>query len=378
MKIVKLDLLRPGVWKDKTGKVIEVTKDTINKIVDATKKFTYQDDTLPIVKGHPKEDDPAYGWVKKSNIAVDENGHLVATLSEDEFTDEAFVEDVKKKKFKNISIATRKDGSLRHIGFFGAKTTAINGLEPVQLAEEDDEIFLFDSYSFAENEESLAVELGDYEMNDYPFRTIRRMFTRLKTFLAEKYGAEEANKLFPDYELDETGEAPRIYKRVSNNMLYAEEELDKLIYSETNKDGNMDTIEKLKAQNEQLKQSVTQLKSDLENANNSLTQAQREKALNAAYQFCESDEMKKRISPAMKNKIAYLMVELEETGEFEFAETDGENETTAKAKAVETFKEILKGLPELELGEEVITGTSEDGLKGDRAIGEQIASFINN
>lgn len=376
MKQVKLDLLRPGVWKDRTGKVIKITSGIISKIAEATKKYSYQDDTLPIVKGHPKDDDPAFGWVNKSNVSVDENGHLVASLSEDDFTDDTFVEDVKKKKFKNISIATRKDGSLRHIGFFGAKTTAVNGLEAVQLAEED-EVFLFDDYSFAESEDSLSVELGDYEMNDYPFRNIRRMFTRLKTFLAEKYGAEEANKLFPDYELDETGEAPRIYKRVTNDMLYAEEELDKIIFSETNKGGKMETIEQLKAQNEELQQNISQLKGDLDSANNSLTQAQREKALNAAYQFCESDEMKKRISPAIKNKIAHLMVELEETGEFEFAEMDGEKEITAKAKAVDTFKEILKGLPELQLSEEVITGNGEDNLKGDRAIGEQIASYVN-
>lgn len=85
----------------------------------------------PIVVGHPKSDDPAFGWVKGVTF---EDGNLYA---EPHQVDEAFAEMVADGKFKKVSAAFYAPGSannptpgsyhLRHVGFLGAQPPAVKG-----------------------------------------------------------------------------------------------------------------------------------------------------------------------------------------------------------------------------------------------------------
>jgi hypothetical protein len=99
-------------------------------------------DPAPLVVGHPKLDDPAYGWV--AGLAMDGDA-LVATP---EKIEASFAEMVRDGRYPKVSArfyppthpANPKPGAwyLKHIGFLGAHAPGIKGLGTVQFADGDD------------------------------------------------------------------------------------------------------------------------------------------------------------------------------------------------------------------------------------------------
>lgn len=87
---------------------------------------------VPLVVGHPKTEDPAYGWAKKFGR---EGDTLYAEVEE---IDPEFAQLVNDGKFRNVSISLNKDMSLRHIGFLGATPPAVKGLKPAKFSDGED------------------------------------------------------------------------------------------------------------------------------------------------------------------------------------------------------------------------------------------------
>lgn len=88
----------------------------------------------PLVIGHPKMEDPAFGWVETIMRAGDK---LLAKFKQIE---PSFASMVNEGRFKNISVRLRKTDqgwTLRHVGFLGATAPAVVGLKPVQFSNED-------------------------------------------------------------------------------------------------------------------------------------------------------------------------------------------------------------------------------------------------
>ncbi|GAB6170775.1 phage protease [Paradesulfitobacterium aromaticivorans] len=88
----------------------------------------------PLVVGHPKTEDPAFGWVETVKRSGDK---LLAKFKQVEPT---FAEMVNQGRFKRVSVRLRKTDTgwaLRHVGFLGAAAPAVEGLKPIQFSEED-------------------------------------------------------------------------------------------------------------------------------------------------------------------------------------------------------------------------------------------------
>lgn len=363
MKKIKLDLLRPGKWRDKSGKLIDVTRDMINKVAAATKKYAYQNNKFPFTIGHPKDDSPAYGYGDKSKVSVDERGHLQLEASEEDFSNE-LVQLVKDKKFSTLSVKTRKDGSLRHVAFLGAAAPAVTGLDPVEFAEEDEDgmIFEFSELDVHDNNEELSVEFAEYEVSRYPFRNIQNIFRNIKNWWIEEYGKDEADKILPEYLVESSGEAPRVFTP-AKEMAFSEQ---------INNEDEMKLSPEVQQQLDDANAKIADLTGKLETATTELTAGEREKKFNSALAFCEGEEMQNRIPPAIgANQVANLMVELEGVGELEFSE----GEETKKVAAVDTFKAILKQLPEMEFSEMATGGKNDAEIKAAQSIGDDIAKM---
>ena len=98
-------------------------------------------DPAPLVIGHPKTDDPAYGWV--GSLAVD-GDMLVATPSR---VVPSFAETVREGSYAKVSAqfyppghpaSPNPDGYyLKHVGFLGAHAPGVKGLGTVSLADGD-------------------------------------------------------------------------------------------------------------------------------------------------------------------------------------------------------------------------------------------------
>ena len=133
------EVFRVGNHKDSKGREIIVTKDMLDTIAGS-----YDKDKLPapIVVGHPKSNDPAYGWIKNFSVTGDR------LLAHPEEVDPEFEKLVQDGRFKSRSISlyglnntsNPVPGILypRHIGFLGAQPPAVSGLKPVEFAGPDD------------------------------------------------------------------------------------------------------------------------------------------------------------------------------------------------------------------------------------------------
>lgn len=126
-----IEVFKTGKHTDANGNSAEYTADDIAQIATKYNESIDADSSsvAPIVKGHPKTDDPAYGWVERLKVTGEK---LLAKVKD---IVPEFAEEVKAGRFKKVSIALYPGNMLRHIGFLGAMAPAIKGLEPASFAD---------------------------------------------------------------------------------------------------------------------------------------------------------------------------------------------------------------------------------------------------
>lgn len=164
-------------------------------IVDMAASYDPAVYEAPLVVGHPKTDEPAYGWVGALEA---KDGKLLASPRQ---VDPAFAELVRAGRFKKVSASfwppqhkgNPKPGSyyLRHVGFLGAAAPAVKGLKPVQFA--------------AGEEDLVTVEFAMPER--WFLSTIARIVRGWREFLIETKGQEAADKVIPGWEVDDLARA---------------------------------------------------------------------------------------------------------------------------------------------------------------------------
>lgn len=128
-------ILRSGTFTSSEGQKITFRESDLAAIAE---RYDATQEPAPLVKGHPKTDDPAHGWVSGLQI---QGGQLVASADQ---LDANFVEDVRVGRFKRVSASlygpdhpnNPRPGHyyLKHVGFLGAHAPAIRGLGTVSLA----------------------------------------------------------------------------------------------------------------------------------------------------------------------------------------------------------------------------------------------------
>lgn len=134
------EICRPGTFMDASGRIIPVTEDALREMALG---YNTKVRRAPLVVGHPKTDDPAYGWVRELEYR---DGALLALPEQ---VDEKFEDAVKGGRFPNRSAAffvpstpnnpTPGRYYLKHVGFLGAAQPAVDGLRPVEFSAFDDD-----------------------------------------------------------------------------------------------------------------------------------------------------------------------------------------------------------------------------------------------
>jgi hypothetical protein len=121
------EIFKTGTWTDASGNTKNWTVGDLDTIVA---NFNPNNDEVPIVIGHPKDNDPAWGWVK----AIKRVGEVLFAKGKDIVKE--FEDMVRNGLFKNRSIRLSPDGTkLRHIGFLGAAAPAVKGLADIKFIE---------------------------------------------------------------------------------------------------------------------------------------------------------------------------------------------------------------------------------------------------
>lgn len=314
-----IPVFKTGIHKDSKGN----TKSWTVKELDAIAgKYNNQNPDnfheAPIVIGHPKSNAPAWGWID-SLKRIGEVLYAKPKKLVNEFS-----EWVKEGRYKKRSISLYPDLTLRHIGFLGAMPPAVKGLPDTE---------------FAENEEEITIEFdeGNYYIQN-KFVSIADMFSKLRDFFIEKEGLEKADLLIPDWKIqDVQKELPRPEEAIKNySDIINIDGLDKSSLEDNNLTNEGEGMSKeFEEKMKNLEAENTKLKNEM------LAKEKVNKRL--SYQsFCESDEIKKKITPAMKNRVIDFMEIIESTGEYEFAEEAGK----VKKNAVDEFKTLIKALPD--------------------------------
>jgi hypothetical protein len=186
-----LPILQAGDVTDSSGKKHSFTRDFLDEVVS-----NYDADTeeAPLVIGHPKTDDPAYGWVK----ALKRVGDFL--LAQPHKVAEEFKKAVNAGKWNKRSV--KLSGSrLIHVGFLGAALPAVSGLGSAQLSGDEDGLVYEFGMSIDPNDPdwTLAWKIVD----------IGNGFGRLRDMIIEDKGLEYADKFFPRYLIENLTERPQ-------------------------------------------------------------------------------------------------------------------------------------------------------------------------
>lgn len=125
-----LDICRAGTWTASNGEDVTLTTDDLDNIVGS---YNPKEREAPLVLGHPKDNDPAYGWVSRLRRAGEVLQACFSQVSDD----------VKKLvsagSYKKVSIALFPDKkTLRHVGLLGAAQPAVSGLKSVKFQGDDE------------------------------------------------------------------------------------------------------------------------------------------------------------------------------------------------------------------------------------------------
>lgn len=127
------EVFKTGEHSDSSGNKASYSEQDLDKIATIYNSRIKENPSFqaPVVKGHPKNDDPAYGWVemlkRKGNSLFAKVKQLAPEI----------INEIKQGRFKNISIALYPDLLLRHIGLLGAIPPAVKGLQPVTFNNGD-------------------------------------------------------------------------------------------------------------------------------------------------------------------------------------------------------------------------------------------------
>lgn len=144
----------------------------------------------PAVLGHPKHDDPAYGWA-----TLKRDGASLYAQFED--VHPSFAAGVDSGAYRNRSVCVLKDPQhgwrVRHIGWLGAAPPAIDGLKPLQFSAADDA----ELHEYSGDDMRVSWALGDVAV----------LFRRLRDWLIADKGLEQADQLIPDYQINSINSA---------------------------------------------------------------------------------------------------------------------------------------------------------------------------
>lgn len=357
----KITLLKKSKVVDSRGRNLDINDEILDRVVNASQATTRS--TFPLVKGHPKQDDPQYGSVSFKSVKR-EGDAVVAELN---VHDDSVAEEIKAKKYSYHSLKfSPATGAIYHVGILGAKLPAIPDLPPIELSGQDDE----SSVS--------VVELADGRMP-----VVGLMLRRMRDKMIEDgMTAEEADKIIPADELGSLesyqpeipeylyGEVDKLWSRmyeISSKLmeLSASNSVQNQFQLSTNEEAETMTLEQLQAENARLKQQL-----EVQQVENAKLAQEREEAELSA--FLESPEILRRITPAKKEQALLL---LRSAGVDVVELSSGEGEEPTKISPREMLKKFIADLPPVvELGVGVEPSATAVSNKDEA---EQMAEWAN-
>ncbi len=316
-----LQIFRAGKHVASDGRVFTFTEADLKATVAAYDPALHE---APLVIGHPKSNDPAFGWTKA--ISFSAVGKTPLLIAEPHQVNPEFAELVNSGAFKKMSASfyapdapeNPKPGVyyLRHIGFLGAKPPAIKGLK---------------SAEFGDN------ETGVIEFMDWSQRDIAGLFRSIREWIISKYGKDEADKVIPSYTVDGIQE-DAVRDDETNDAISG------ISYSERNANLKTKEQEELERRERELKEKEeVQKRQAVEFAEREKKVKESEAAQRRVVLVAEVDALVAagKILPKDKLGLVAFMETLPAESTIEF----GEGDKKEKKPSVDWLRGFLKALP---------------------------------
>ena len=160
----KIEIFRAGKRPDSSRNLTEIK---ISQLAQAVTAYDPNLHEAPAVIGHPKDNAPAYAWVKGLSL---EGDTLKAELAQ---IDPEFSEMAQAGRFKKVSASFYLEDSphnpkpgklyLRHVGFLGAMPPAVKGLRNPEFSEDEKGVVNF-SIEMEDNAEIKALRVENEQL----------------------------------------------------------------------------------------------------------------------------------------------------------------------------------------------------------------------
>ncbi len=325
---MKIEIFKAGTQTDSAGNSRAWTEADLDTIASSYDPLNHE---APVCIGHPKDNAPAYGWVKS---VTREGKSLFAEIGDlvGEFSDMLNL-----KMFKKRSISLYPDLSLRHIGFLGAMPPAVKGLK-----------------DFAFAEAPAGFEYMDWE-SSYSLNNVGRLFQRLRDWLIDSKDLATADNLIPQYEID------------TLKAIKATDDAAGAMYADTStEDNDMDKVKELEAQ---VVTFTEKLAIEAAKATEATTRAataearvivlEKEKTRGELVSFCDRMVGAGKMLPAKKNNHLAIMESLHGIAETDFSEGG----TSVKKTPLTAYQESIEtGAALVHFGEVAVKGQSGEDM----------------
>lgn len=357
-------LAKVGKYRDRFGKLVELTKERLAKCAEQYQPDIYQ---APITVGHPESaKEPAWGKVGELKFENDVLWFRPSRLVAE------FAEMVNRGMYTQVSAGfNTEDWSLTHVAFLGARPPAIKGLKEVMNVEFSEKMAVLDI------SESAAPWLGKTEFSvstvdwiTIQMRSVARMFRNLKNLFIEKDGQEKADDALPEWALEDLMRDPPQQHDITTQFSQGEDNvnIEYDLAAEKNKSAELSAkINSLEGENMALKNELAQLKG----AHAKLVAENRKKEF---AEFCDSLINQGKLAADQKEATIAIMTQLDNGGTAEFS--DG-----TKQNALDVFKAQLESRTPIVEFSEIMThdrvGSGGQDTNRFAALGKSIAETVN-
>ena len=291
-----IEVFRAGTHTDSKGRSCTFTEADLDQMVGNLSLGS-----APAVLGHPKHNDPAYGWVKADSAKRDG----VSLFVKFEDINPAFEASVDSGAYRNRSVSVFQDKDagwrLRHVGWLGAVPPAIEGLQPLDYSAE------VDAHEFSSQEWDIGYALSD----------TAEVLRGLREQLIAKDGIEAADLALPNWRIQSIADTAERIKAAAR-----EDETETNPFSQPENSGGVMSFSQ-----EQLDAAVTKAKKEAEEKSASdfaaqqleLTKLQGERQAERIGLQITGWKAGGVITPAEEAGLSEFMTSLEASGSSEFS-----------------------------------------------------------
>lgn len=353
---------RTGTHTAMDGTVHEYTVADLDRIVE---RYNGQDaHEAPLVVGHPQDNDPAYGWVEK----LTRRGEDLVVIARD--LHPPFAEAVNAGRYKKRSISLYGDGLLRHVGFLGAKPPAVKGMPDLA------------AFAFSDDAGALSFEFaaaaGGSSFMDAPWlwRTLRRLMTGMREHIIETKDIETANRVLPAWDIEnlEPPQPERLPQYSDPSHSPQEPLMDPHNPSAVPTPPVVPTPPATPPPaTPDLAAQLAETQRRLEAAETRFAEAEAQRRRSEFEAYLDSDDMKRKVTPAMRPLVTELAMSLPVSGQtLSFSEGD----ETKQISPLDALKKVLASFSDQVEFREIATGGVTPPI-GD-GVADRIAKLAND